>query len=404
MKKHFLLGIISCCFFILTSCAHRDFYKINNDLLHETWLQQINTNPNIWRQQYGDSWFLSGAPNNVERSIKASSDASTISLVSVRSPNFTNVEANGTFQIQIVGGQKRNSVYVLGPNKQIRQVVVETKGNTLYLRQMKRNLRLNNIIVRIGICNLRRICNSGCGGIEGKGIRSDILTILSTGEGNILLSGKMNLGEVRQLGGGVITVMGAHTPALNIRVFGHGCVNVSGCVGVQSIRHRGNGTINIIGADTDFLNIAASGCGLITVVGYANLRRVTAIGSSRVYVYWVDSVGTYVNVRNQARVGLAGRAINLNVDTHDESRFEGQFLRGANVYASTLGWSHANVRATSKLFAAAGNRSSIYFFGAPCNVTRYMSQGGVVLPAWYEPMPYRMPPLRPKRVSNTHNW
>lgn len=395
MKKHIVFWIALFAALILSGCANRDCLRtqVNSCYLHETWLQKINLDSSKWLR-CADSWYRTGAPNCTERYANAAPPSSAITTMSIKVPNFTGISVNGTFQVQIVGGQMRNGVYIVGPNIETRQVSVEMHGNTLYLSQTKK-CNLNNVIVRIGICNLRSLCNRGCSRIEGKMIDSDQLAITSCGSGSILLSGQMNLTKVSQTGAGAVTIIGAHTPSLCIYAYGNGCVNICGRVGVKSIANHGSGTINILGTDTDSLVISTSGRTTTNAVGYANVKKITARDNSRVYMYWVNSCNTVVCASQHACIGLAGNAKNLNIDIQGYAQFSGQYLHGGNVYVRTRGCAHANVAADQKIFAAALDHSSIYFFGSPNIVSRYISQSGIVIPVWYD---CELPPVPTSRM------
>ena len=395
MKKQFVFWIALFAALILSGCANRDCLRtqVNSCFLHETWLQQINLDSSKWTR-CADSWFKTGMPNCTERYANMAPPSSAITTMSIKVPNFTGINVNGTFQVQIVGGQMRNSVYIVGPNVETRQVSVEMHGSTLYLSQTKK-CNLNNVIVRIGIRNLRSLCNRACSRIEGKMINSDQLMIGSSGSGSILLSGQMNLTKVSQTGKGSVVIIGVCSPSLCVYAYGNGCVSICGRVGVKIIANHGGGTVNILGADTDSLVITASDRGLTNVVGYANLKKVTARDYSKVYLYWVNSCNTIVCACQHARIGLAGNAKNLNIDIQGYSQFAGQYLHGGNVYVRTRGCSHANVAADQKIFAAALDTSSIYFFGSPNIVSRYVSQNGIVIPVWYD---CALPPVPTSRM------
>lgn len=415
MKKICLHLITLIYAFLLVSCAcdpstNSCFQgKPCADLLKETWLNQVNLNPNQWLNG-ADKWFLTGEPNRIEQCNSRAPFSGAITTSSVHVPNFVNVSTNGNYQVQIVGSDTRNSVTIVGPNDAARLVAVEVYDHTLFIHQAKNSgtnscaPALNRVIVRIAVHNLRSLTNRGPGAIYGRNVMSNGLSIYSSGSANIMLAGPVNLTCVTQTGTGTVTVIGACTPSLCIKVKGNGGVNVSGRVGVQFISHHGNGNVNIIGTDTDSLKIDASGSGRTALAGYANLKEVIAKGCSRVYLYWVNSASTYVSASEHARVGLAGNAKNLNVDTTGAARFEGSCLHASNVYVITRDTSHANIAAANKLFANAEDYSSIYFFGAPRNISRFVARKGVVLPVWNEGTPCPPPPSMPWNQPIRHNY
>lgn len=381
MLKKYLLSIFLIFMVTLTACSNnkRIRERGTDDLIRETWVSQMNTNPNNWIK-HADPWFLTGEPNLTQQQSETAPFYKAITTSTVRVSDFNSIVIFGDFQVQIVGGQTHNSVYIFGPNADAQHVFVTTNGNKIILRQSEKPTgTMRNVIVRIGIRNLRTLENLGNSLVMGRTIVSDKLRILSSGAGSILLDGNMNLKIVQQTGAGTITVLGAHTPKLELMVPGNGNVNISGHIGVESILHTGNGTVNILGADSDNLCINTAGAGLTTVHGYVNLKRVLAENSSQVYVYGVFSKQLNVMTKAKAIVGLAGSAANLNVETCNTSCFLGQYLRSATVYVSTRDQSHADVTADQKIFAAAANQSGILYYGSNAILSKFISQQATIL-------------------------
>jgi len=362
--------------------------QVDMGLTQEVWMQQTNINPNLWTRQ-GDRWFFTGEPSQFNQFGVNAPESKAFTAMMIRTSDFTNINVDGPFVVQLFGHQEHNSVFVIGPNESARQAAVEVRGNTLYVHQPVNCVakQMDQVIIRIGLRNLNNLMVSGCGKTEGTQLYSTGLNIKATGSSNVLLSGNINLHNVTQFSNGTISVIGAYTPSLDIRDYGNGTVNVSGRVGIHSIAKSGAGNINIVGADSDSLVIDSSGSGTISIAGFANLKKVNATQASRVYLYWVNSNGIYVNVHDRARVGLAGVARNVDIETDGYSRFEGKYLRSDNTYVRTRNWSHANVSPVQKLFANSLDNSSIYFFGSPNVVSRYTMDAGIVVPVWNDASP-----------------
>ncbi|EKD53657.1 MAG: hypothetical protein ACD_60C00162G0012 [uncultured bacterium] len=403
MKISLLLNIIIIGIVLLAGCAsNTDYSEVNHNLLQENWMRQVNLNPGKWVKN-ADIWFFTGNPNRSERYANKAPRDKAMSIVAVKVPQFTHIKVEGCFQVQIIGEQDRNSVFVLGTNAAVQQTSVQIEGNTICITQSKDGSasipELNNVIVRIGVHNLRGLAVSGSAKVEGRHILSDRLVIDSSNADSVLLNGDMNLVKVNNTGIGTVSVMGAYTPNLQIQDTGNGTVNVSGHVGIQHINHRGDGTVSIIGADTCSLTVYASGSGLTTVAGYMNLKRVEAADKSQVYLYWVDSRNASIKACDEARIGLAGAAANLTVHLSGGSRFDGRYLRGNNVYVHTEQNAHANVMTDHKMFAAAYDQSSIYFYGPLKNVSRFATNSAVVLPV-QDTTSFSMPPqIAMRRMS-----
>ncbi len=369
------------CIVVLTACSNQGRIQPRgtNDLIRETWIYQMNINPNVWLKN-ADPWFLTGEPNLAEQQSATAPLYKAITTSTVRVPDFTQIVVAGDYQVQIVGGQAHNSVYIFGPNADAQHVSVELRDNKLILTQSNKPTgTIRNVIVRIGMRNLRSIENMGTGLVMGRDITSDKLRIIAGGAGSVLLVGNMNLKIVEQQGMGTITVLGAQSPKLNVTALGPGNVNISGRVGIENILHKGNGTVHIVGADTDSLCINTGGNGLTTVYGYVNLKKVFSDNGSRVYVSWVyNQEQLNVMTRGKSIVGIAGGAYNLDVKTFGYSCFLGEYLRAETVYISTKDKSHADITARQKIFATAVNQSGILYYGSPAILTKFVSQQATI--------------------------
>lgn len=360
-------------------------YQVQNDLLDEHWRSQVDTDPAKWKK-HADNWLWFGAPNSIEQANRNAPFSAAISTMMVRVPDFTRIKVDGDFQVQLDGRFQHNSVCLLGPNEEIRQVVVEVKDRTLSIhRQVDKSQDPQHVIVRIAIHNLQGLSQSGTGKVEGRFVRANPLTIDSLGSGDMILTGRINVKQINQSGTGDITLLGAYTPLLHINSSGSGALNISGRVGVATISHTGSGDINIIGADTNTLSIWTSGSGKIGIKGIANLKQITASGNTSVYLYYVKSRNVYVYLREKATVGLAGETKSLYVDAKDTSLFMGSYLWSKYTYVRARQWAHINAAADVRAFAAADDNSSVYLIGRPDVISPYVNDNAVVIPI--EPPP-----------------
>jgi len=377
MKKQITLVILGCMIVILAGCAnHRISPRIGDEALQETWMQQVNTYPANWVKNV-DPWFLTG---------EAAVPEKNTTILEIKSPsivasNFNSIAVSGNFQVQIVGGQDANSVFIYGPTEMVKLVTVEVFNNRLQIRQNEPEKdKIRKVIVRVGVRQLNLLENKGNSLILGRGITSHELVVTANGSGSIYLEGDMNLTRLENTGTGTITVLGAKTQSLKMTVIGSGSANVSGQVGIENLLHKGDGAVNIIGADSDHVCITAAGAGTTTIFGYINLKEVMASDTSRVYVYWVYSSKINVIARGKAIVGLAGTAANMSIELSNQSCFQGEHMRSCNIYIKTKDNAHADVAADLKIFASSENKSSIYYFGSPEILSRLNAQQSAILP------------------------
>lgn len=378
MKKIFVLIITFFSALILSACTSQYCKtQVMQNCLTETWMHYIDPKPTGWLNS-ADSWFLTGNPVSFTAYLNPHTIAKKIDV-----RDFTNISIHGPFKVQIVSTPAQNQLLLIGPRYQLQQVEVEIQNNTLAIRvsadAIKNKLMPDQVIIRIAVRNLHELTNWGSCTIDGRNIVSDNLKINSYGGGKIFLQGKITLTSVTQYGPSEITILGVVSPALQIRISANRLLNICGRLGVQYIFNC-NGHVKMIGVDSNSLIVDASGNSSTILHGFANLKQVKAVGNSDVYFYWVMSESTRVIANQNSRVGLAGYTGNLNVTLSGKALFYGKLLHSGSAYVQTFNESHANVRAGSKIFASASDRSSIYFFGPRDILSPFTSGNGSVIP------------------------
>jgi hypothetical protein len=353
--------------------------QIKTDLLQENWQGQIESDPYQWRK-HADNWLWFGKPNSTEAANRNAPFSTAMSTMMVKVPDFTVVKVKGDFQVQLDGRFQHNSVYLYGPNEEIRQVVVEVKNHVLDVHLPEDSTDPKHVIVRIAIHNLQGLVQSGSGKVEGRLIRANPLVLTSEGSGDLVLTGKINVKQINHTGSGDVTILGAYTPYLKIYSAGRGALNMKGRIGVAGIIHNGTGNINIAGADTNALSIWTQGAGKIGIKGVANVQQINAGGNTNVYLYAVKSKNLYVYARDKAIVGLAGQTKSLYVDAKGSSSFLGRYLHSKYTYVRAREWAHVNTAADIRAFAAADNNSSVYIMGYPDVISPYVNDNAVIVP------------------------
>ena len=398
---------------LVTSCAtNPPAYQaqLAKHQAQEDWLNHINLDANRWRA-HADNWFYTDTPRDANEYNSNAPAKAGITAMLVRVPDFTNIVVSGSYKIEIVGRQMHNSLYILGSNEAARHVATDITDSTLNIHPAT-DCKHNNcgsqaVIVRIGVRELGSLTVNGKNFVEGKDITSSRLSVKSTANTEILLDGIMNVTNVTQTGPGTINLIGAYAPVVDVND-SDGNVNISGHVGLRNVNKQGGGNINVIGLDTDSLTIRSSGSGTIALAGYGNLRKVTAKQNSKIYLYWVNSTNIYATLSENAQLGLAGSAKNLDIQLTNSARFSGRYLHTDTVYVTTRQQSHANVYPQTKIFANAADYSSVYFFGSPNVVSRYTNGGGIVVPIFSDAgsvLPTALaPPPYPATMQSLPQW
>ena len=379
MKSYLSLAIVIFIAFLQMSCATQHQTPTVN-LTQETWQQSVVRSTASWKKG-ADHWFFTGEPNATEMANRHAPATDVISTMTATVSDFTAIKVDGAFQLQVFGTDEHNSVFIQGPNAGMRGIIIKEEANTLSIRQTDEvpNEIMRRMVVRIGVKHLKKLIQNGCSSIEVIQLRTNQLSIYSSGSGNIYLSGRVNLKKIVSKDSGSINVFGAYTPELKIVSSGSGAVNVSGNVGIQSIKHTGTGDINIIGANSDGLDINTQGAGKISIEGTVNLRQLIAKDNTCVYISSVNSECVDANLYGNARVGIAGVTQALYVNTYNNTLFWGQSLCAQNAYVNANDQSHINVTASKKVFASAKQSASIYFFGPSALLTQFTQNSGVII-------------------------
>ncbi len=391
MKRFLSASIIAGMVFVafclvLSGCVSKRYPYPDNQLIQENWVNSIDKTAAHWTRG-ADRWFMTGSPNATELANRRAPESAGISTMMVKAPDFNSIKVDGDFQVQIFGTYEKNSVYVYGPNAAVRSVLVQVDHGTLCVTQSGGAPRpvMKNVIVRIGVNYLARLTQLGCGSIEGIRLHSNALYVNSSGAGNMYLAGNLNLKQVSSTGAGSINIFGARTGTLDIISTGSGDINVSGMVGIRSIKHRGTGNVNVVGANSNSncpMKIYADGSGKIGLSGRAAIAEIIAKDHVCVYACPTLSSNTNVYAYGNARVGLAGTGKTLYVETNNNSRFMGQNLCVDSAFVRARDNSHINVSAGNKIFAAATQSGSVYFYGEPKLMSQFVSGNGVIIPIW----------------------
>lgn len=382
VKRPIVAWIMVSLSLLLTGCcaAKKNSY-LYADFCTEHWQQCLPRNPCVWKAK-ASQWFLGGDACDTDFLNHTVAPESAMTTMSVAVPEFAAIQVDGGFQTQIYGSS-HGSVDIYGPNAGVSSLSVEVLDNTVYIHAHPDALpEITKVIVRVGVPQLSKLVQNGCGPIDVLSVTSHNLAIASGphASGDVYLSGHVRLNEVSQQGCSTINVFGVDTRDLSIQTSGRGGgVNLYGNVGVRSITHNGANDINIIGANSRSLNIYAAGYGKIGIKGFVRLKKVETHDHTEVYVSQTASKQACGEAYDCSVIGLAGSVGNLYINTYNNARFQGHSLCAQNIYAISSDCSHINLSASNKVFATAIDESSIYFFGPEYLLTRFEKAQGKIL-------------------------
>lgn len=352
---------------ILISCANGRYPYPKSDLGRENWRSQVQTNSSVWARN-ASNWFRAGTTNT--------------GGCDVRVASFNGIKAAGNFQIRITGNPNGDTVSVEGPPDAVRAMIVRVNNGILNLMEAKdAPPDMSQVIVHVNIRHLEYLEYNGSGLVEGVRLYSRHLEIISTGCVNMYLTGHVNVKCILANGSGTVNVFTVNSFGTDIETRNAGSVNISARdrVWLKNIKHKGSGEINVIGAASNGLVINTEGKGKIGIYGLVDIREIRASGQTCVFIRSSNSSSTCVYVYDDARVGIDGRAHTFNGYTNKTARLLIRDLTVQDLYVKATGQSHMNVYATNKIFATATGYATIYFYGDPNILTRFVSGDGAVI-------------------------
>lgn len=362
--------------FLFSACADKTNSYFTRDYMHENWQKSIVVNPANWARG-ADHWFMTGSAVLP----KVHDPLASVSTMKVDAGVFTGVHIAGGFQVQLFSTDGDNTVYVYGSSVGVSNTLIESDNGILYVRaKPESGIELPDVIVRIGVHNLREIVQEGCGKIEGINLSGNLTIITTPGSsGNIYLSGNIQLTHVQHEGSGDVTVFGVNTPTIEIKANGSGNLNLCGHMCISSLCHFGTGNINLIGATSNGLNVDVNGTGTISIDGNVTINRMSVAGDTSVYFSSVRSAALNVIAKDNAYVGIAGHVGNLNIKTEDHAFVAARYVCAQNAYASAEDYSHINITACNRAFGSAENKASVFFFGPSHLLTIFQKDYGTVI-------------------------
>lgn len=367
MKR--IITIITLAFIslILISCANGRYPYPKSDLGRETWQSQVETRSDPWAA-YATNWFKAGRTNS--------------GGCPVRVAHFNGIKAVGDFQIRIAGNPDVDTVSVEGPAEAVHALRVKVKDNLLYLTvDDEASVNMSQVIVHVNMRHLEYLDFNGNGRVEGVRLFAKHLQIISTGCVNMFLAGHLSVKSILANGSGTVNVFTINSYGTDIETRNAGSVNMAarGRVWLKNIKHKGSGDINIIGAASNGLVVNTEGKGKIGIYGLVDIREIRASGKTCVFIRSSNSNVTCVYVYDDARVGIDGRVHVFNGYTNKTARLMTRDLIAQDSYVKATGQSHMNVFALNKIFATATDYATIYFYGDPNILTRFISGDGAVI-------------------------
>ena len=127
------------------------------------------------------------------------------------------------------------------------------------------------------------------------------------------------------------------------------------------------------------LVIQAKDHSTINLSGSMVVNKISASGSSRIKLRSLKSKILVIRSKGDSLIQLAGKAYNIRARLYDHSQLNAQYLRAQTMMIQTKGQASAKIAPIYSLRAFAADKSNIYYYKIPKNITWDTTDSGNVL-------------------------
>lgn len=187
------------------------------------------------------------------------------------------------------------------------------------------------------------------------------------------------LNQLSFKGNGTVNGKNIHGSAMDLQLFINGNVNLSGRMDIRDFTVTGKNNIQLSGVSSKKMNVVMNGDVNVKVKGMTNLETIKYAGSGNLSLYWVNSPDLEVLGFGKAKVHLAGTAHYLHAITHDKSELDARYLRVNKAYVKAKDYSTIRMLPIKELNALASEHGHIYYYQPPKFEAAYMAENGAVL-------------------------
>lgn len=253
--------------------------------------------------------------------------------------DFTQLHVQGVMNVNLHTGYKHPSVHLRGDPRDLKNIVLESKGYALWINMKKAPLY--------------------------GPVTADIRT--------------RELTTFRYKGAGLIRGDKLHTRQLNLFLDNHGNARFAGSIGLNTLFVKGSGFTSIDGVTGHNLNIRLKGKPKVRISGIVNVSRISTAGSGWLGLQWVKSPNLLIRSHGAVQMQLAGITDKLDVELWDKAQFKGRYLRARTTFVKTHGHSRAEIATLKRQHTLALDASDIYYVNPPQFEANFMGNNGAVL-------------------------
>jgi hypothetical protein len=241
---------------------------------------------------------------------------------------FQAINISGPIDVQIVSGQTRPTLQLLGDADGLAHVYAAVKDGTLYLSTQADYVPNENchLVAKVNSTFLGLINYQGTGKVTATNLTGPI-NVVAKGNGTVTLLGKnLDLRNVQVAAANNVHILGIKSSLLNVQDDGSGKVNLAGTMVLQSVTYSGTGPLSI---------------------------------------YWIDSSDVTVTGNGKGRIFLAGTAGNLDVNVAERTYLDAKYLRAKRAFVRTSDYARTDVWTQCSLSTLAMGSSNIYYYSDP---------------------------------------
>lgn len=201
-------------------------------------------------------------------------------------PFFNSLDIQDGLDIQIISGQKQQSIVAIGKPSAVRNLHMRVENHTLMI---------------------------GNGFIHSEYNWNDLFHHSTYQNGMapkvsaIIIIKMANLQRIKHDGPGYVNIFQLNTPSLSVENHGSGTMMISGPnIGLSNLVNTGSGMLTIRGVKSSSLRIHDQGTGTVALIGVQNLEHLDMTGSGILRMYWIKSRALSIKASGQSRIILAG--------------------------------------------------------------------------------------------------
>lgn len=271
---------------------------------------------------------------------------------------FSRIEIEGPYKV-LIDAQGAPAIEVSGPKRQVEQLETVIQGDTLHVRPLRRNhwvfgfgRQHDPVIVKINATGLKALSNGGSGDVELEHVDSGELKLISTGPGDMSVSGSATELTVKSSGSGDMHLHRMRATNVNLVMTGPGEVSAPSITGDLNAVLSGSGDLEAGDVRANKINAYLNGPGSVELRGSSKDIRVEISGSGDLEAcsMQVENVSAMLNGPGSAC--LNGTIKKFDAEVHGSGDLEARGLQTQNTRVNLSGPGSMNLSGSSDTLSA----------------------------------------------------